>query len=251
LLFLVRRLHAIALPPGASLSYLGGESLIVNEEGCQMNDAEGTVMNAPIEPGRKAPHPDEPHVRAVGSPLPMGGSPLQAPVPADAPFLSAAPPPGRALVNTASITDQQSGVQRAMGMLRTAMPMVQKLLPLLDGNVVSAIANLLNPHPQAHAPSPPVDLVPLEDSIGDLQLQHRELRDQVIEQNSTLKRVEDQLEMVREATDRNTLEQQELIEDLKAVGSKVTMFALFALGLLAVSVLVNVILYLHLKRVLP
>ena len=72
-----------------------------------------------------------------------------------------------------------------------------------------------------------------------------------MEQNSTLKRVEDQLEMVREATDRNTLEQQELIEDLRAVGNKVTTFALFALGLLAASVLLNVILYLHLKRVLP
>jgi len=40
------------------------------------------------------------------------------------------------------------------------------------------------------------------------------------EQNSSLKRVEDQLEMVREATDRNTLEQQELLEDLKAVGQQ-------------------------------
>jgi hypothetical protein len=57
--------------------------------------------------------------------------------------------------------------------------------------------------------------------------------------------------MVREATDRNTLEQQELLEDLKAVGNKVNAFALLALGLLAASILLNVILYLHIKRVLP
>jgi hypothetical protein len=44
---------------------------------------------------------------------------------------------------------------------------------------------------------------------------------------------------------------QELLEDLKTVGNKVNMFALFALGLLALSVLLNVILYLHIKRVLP
>jgi hypothetical protein len=57
--------------------------------------------------------------------------------------------------------------------------------------------------------------------------------------------------MVREATDRNTLEQQELLEDLKTIGNKVNVFALVALALLALSVLLNVILYLHIKRVLP
>ena len=57
--------------------------------------------------------------------------------------------------------------------------------------------------------------------------------------------------MVREATDRNTLEQQELVEDLKTVGSKVNVFALVALALLAVSIVLNVILYLHIQRVLP
>ena len=57
--------------------------------------------------------------------------------------------------------------------------------------------------------------------------------------------------MVREATDRNTLEQQELLEDLKGVGNKVNVYALVALALLVVSVLLNVILYLHIQRVLP
>jgi hypothetical protein len=57
--------------------------------------------------------------------------------------------------------------------------------------------------------------------------------------------------MVREATDRNTLEQQELLEDLKTVGSKINVFALVALVLLAASILLNVILFLHIQRVLP
>ena len=57
--------------------------------------------------------------------------------------------------------------------------------------------------------------------------------------------------MVREATDRNTLEQQELMEDLKAMGKKVNVIALVALGLLAVSVVLNLVLYLHIQRVLP
>jgi hypothetical protein len=57
--------------------------------------------------------------------------------------------------------------------------------------------------------------------------------------------------MVREATDRNTLEQQELIEDLKGVGNKVNLLALTALCLLAISIVLNVVLYLHIQRVLP
>ena len=84
-----------------------------------------------------------------------------------------------------------------------------------------------------------------------LQTQHRELRDQVMEQNTSLKRVEDQLEMVREATDRNTLEQQELLEDLKTFGNKVKLVVIIALGLVAIGFILNLILYLHIQRVLP
>jgi len=73
----------------------------------------------------------------------------------------------------------------------------------------------------------------------------------LLEQNTSLKKVEDQLEMVREATDRNTLEQQELIEDLKAVTGKVNLFALLLLSLLVISVLLNLFLFLHIQRVLP
>jgi hypothetical protein len=142
-------------------------------------------------------------------------------------------------------------VDRAMGLLRLALPFVQRILPLLDGNIGTAVSNILTPHPQAPAPHSPVNLEPLENGLADLQVQHRDLRNQVVEQNSSLKRVEDQLDMVREATDRNTLEQQELLEDLKAMGSKINAFALFALGLLAVSILLNVILLLHIQRVLP
>ena len=106
------------------------------------------------------------------------------------------------------------------------------------------------PPPPAPAPAK-VDLAPIQEGLLQLQTQHRELRDQFVEQNSSLKRVEDHLEMVREATDRNTLEQQELLEDLKAVGGKVNLVALIAIGLLAFSVLVNLLLYMHIQRVLP
>jgi len=144
-------------------------------------------------------------------------------------------------------------VQRVVSALRAALPFVQKILPLLDGNFGTAVSNILSPHHHAPPPPPPpsVNLAPIEDGLAELQTQQSELRNQVVEQNASLKRVEDQLEMVREATDRNTLEQQELIEDLKGVGNKVKLFSLIALGLLAVSVVINVVLYLHIIKVLP
>jgi hypothetical protein len=136
--------------------------------------------------------------------------------------------------------------------VRAWLPFVQRILPLLDGNIGTAVSNILTPYPQhAPPPSPPANLEHIEDSLAELQTHHLDLRNQVAEQNTSIKKVEDQLELVREATDRNTLEQQELLEDLKGVGNKVNVYALVALALLLVSVLLNVILYLHIQRVLP
>jgi len=228
-----------------------------------MSDAQSSSFNAPNDEGRRGANSDDPRPRAVGSPLPTGSGSAAAlrvglgeGLGAEPPRVLAAPPPGRALANQATEPpiEVPSGVQRAVSALRAALPFVQRILPLLDGNIGTAVSNILAPrhHPPSPQPLPPaVNLAPIENSLAELKAEQHELREQVVEQNSSLKRVEDQLEMVREATDRNTLEQQELMQDLKGVGNKVNVFALVALGLLAVSVIVNVVLYLHILKVLP
>jgi hypothetical protein len=135
--------------------------------------------------------------------------------------------------------------------LRAALPFVQRILPLLDGNIGTAVSNVLAPYPQMPPPPPPVDLEPLEDSLSELQMQHRALRNQFLEQNALLKRVEDQLETVREATERNSREQEELLDGLAAVRKKVNRFAILGSALLGVSVLLNVLLCLHILHILP
>jgi hypothetical protein len=212
---------------------------------------EGIEEQQQIAESAEAPQP-----RAVGSPLPMGNGGRVHPPPSEDEATQAppAPPLGRSLTSSTAPVQQASTLQRAVNVLRVALPFVQRLLPLLDGNIGTAVSNILNPPPPPTPPPPPapeVDLAPLEAGLAELKTQHRDLHDQVAEQNSSLKRVEDQLEMVREATDRNTLEQQELLEDLKAVGGKVNLVAIIALGLLAISILLNVALYLHIQRVLP
>jgi hypothetical protein len=136
-------------------------------------------------------------------------------------------------------------------MIRVALPYVQRMLPLLDGNIGTAVSNVLNPQQPQAPPPPPVNLVPLQEGLADLRVQQRALRDQVVEQSASLKRVEDHLQDVREATDRNTLEQQELLEDLKSVGTKVNVFAYIALALLGVSVILNVLLFLQFRHIIP
>ncbi len=198
---------------------------------------------------------EAPQPRAVGSPLPMGAGPRepQSRNEVDPTPPPSAPPLGRSLTGPpAARPPQASPLQRAVNVLRVALPLVQRILPLLDGNIGTAVSNILTPHPPPPPPPPPpLNLAPIEESLAELHTQHRDLRDQFAEQNSSLKRVEDQLEMVREATDRNTLEQQELIEDLKSVGGKVNLVSIIALGLLTISILLNVVLYLHIMRVLP
>jgi hypothetical protein len=201
-----------------------------------------------------APQAAEPRPRVVGSPLSTGVS-RRAQYPSGEGGVKrlTPPPPGRALGSEPAAAEESSSVQRTVSLLRAALPFVQRLLPLLDGNIASTVSNLLVPRhrPQAPPPSAKLDLVPIEDGLAELQTQHQNLRDQVMEQNNSLKRVEDQLEMVREATDRNTLEQQELLEDLKAFGNKVKIVVVIALALVAVGFLMTLALFLHMQRVLP
>ena len=219
----------------------------------------------PMAAGRE-PLPREGSGRLTGSRLPgtpLPGSPLSghsggsANGTQDSAPHKQAPPPGRALstttLNAAPIAggDDPTAMQRAMTILKQAAPFVARLLPLLEGNITATVGNLLTPRPHAPAAPVSVDLTPVHSQISELQVQHTELRTVVQEQTTGLKRVEDQLEMVREATDRNTLEQQELIEDLKSMGNRMNLIAVLLSILLVVSVLVNAALYLHIKKVFP
>jgi hypothetical protein len=212
----------------------------------------------PLSPRSAVAHA---HARALSSPLPLGGlrRPIAAPAPAPAPapeppqarVAAPAPPgPGRALPSPHH-GEENSNVQRTVNAFRAILPLVQRLLPLIDGNIGTAISNLVTNRTQAIQPAPRIDLAPIEAKLAELQTQRQTLRDQVSEQTASIKRVEDQLEMVRQATDRNTLEQQELLEDLKTFSNKVKLVSFIGIGILVVGFALNLVLYLHIQRVLP
>jgi len=218
------------------------------------------AQNAKDEQIPAAPLATAPRRRAVGAPLSVGAS--QHASYSSGPYAEgrvapsadarvnrlAAPPPGRAT----AAAGEASSLQRAAAMLRSALPFVQRLLPLLDGNIATTVSGLLAPRTHQQTPaSAKLDMARIEDGLADLQTRHERLRDQVTEQNNSLKRVEDQLEMVREATDRNTLEQQELLEDLKAFGKTIKIMVIIALVLAVAGFLMMLALFMHIRRVLP
>jgi|HubBroStandDraft_5_1064220.scaffolds.fasta_scaffold389616_1 hypothetical protein len=131
-----------------------------------------------------------------------------------------------------------------MGAIRTVLPLVQKVLPLLDGNVALAVANLLVPRQQG----PVLDLKPIEGALTRIRAEHLELGGKIDEQGTTLKRIGDQLDLVKESTERHSQEQKEVTDDLHLLQKKVTVFAWTGLILLAVSIGVNVVLFLRVEH---
>ncbi len=219
-----------------------------------MRDQESSDLSEERADAADLPEVPSSRPRAVGSPLSMGASRRVARPTTEEEIKQFQAPETEPLPESRLDSEAESpNVQRAASFLRTVIPFVQRLLPLLDGNIGSAVSNLLAPHPHAQ-PSPApvkVDLVPLEDGLAELRSQQHGLRLQVTEQNTSLKRVEDQLELVREATDRNTLEQQELLEDMKAFETRMKFVAFLVLALVAGGFLLTLAIFLHLRKVLP
>lgn len=207
-------------------------------------------------------------VRAMREPLSTDGSrpathsathpaagenvaPRTAPSPARAPDRA---PPDREPLDRAPLNAAASpGVQRAAHILRAALPFVRQLLPLLDGNVATTVSNVLAS--RSRSPATPssgkLDLAPIEEGLAELRSRQHGLRLQVTEQNTSLKRVEDELEALREAVEQSTLAQLKLREESKALGKRVLIAAAVALVLAATGFSIALALFLQMKKVLP
>ena len=134
-----------------------------------------------------------------------------------------------------SQTAKTGGFGRALGAVRAALPVVQKLLPLLDGNIAFAAANFLAPQGQH------VDLVPLESALNKLQTEQRTMRGQILDQKTLLQQVENELATVKAATERNTADQRELAEHLLVTGRKLSRLTWILYALLALSIGFNIL----------
>jgi hypothetical protein len=197
--------------------------------------------------------PQQPTVvrpRGAGAPLSPGASRHgQQPSPEEPRQRFDPPQPARQRDEEPANAQEFPSLQRAAGFVRSALPILQRLLPLLDGNFATVVGNLIASRANAQAArSSKADLTPIEDGLAELRTQQHSLRLEVTEQNLSLKAIEDQLAMVRDVTSRNMLEQQESLEDLKALAKRVMVIALL---LSAASLAATVALFLRMKKMLP
>lgn len=117
------------------------------------------------------------------------------------------------------------------------------------------------PVPSRQPASPPVaappparpaaDLKRIKDGLAVLKVQRRELRELGLERGASIKRVEDRLARVSHSSERNTLEQQGLLKDIRRIGRTIGVLAMTGLCLMTVSVAVTLALLLRIMKVLP
>lgn len=188
--------------------------------------------------------------RAVGTSLSAGMSQRVPPSSAEERARPVEAPQSAHASEEPAETAEFPGIQRAANFVRAAVPILQRLLPLIDGNVATAIGNLLasRSHPQSARSGKGIDLAPLEESLAELRSQQHSLRMEATEQNISLKRLEDQLETLRAITSRNLLEQQESFEDMKALGSRMKWIAVIAVLMAAASLAMTLVLFLRFKK---
>lgn len=164
------------------------------------------------------------------------------PTPPPAPLASAPPSsrPGSPATSTAlarPTPPKPSTFERAIGVARTVLPIVGKMLPLLEGNVVGAASNLF-----ANRPMHQVDLKPLEESIARLQSDHRALAFHSNEQKRAIQRLEDDFAELQEAVRKNAADQAELIEHVAKLAKRTSSFMRLVTILLIVSILFTALL---------
>jgi len=134
--------------------------------------------------------------------------------------------------------------QRAVGVAKTVLPIVAKMLPLLEGNVVSAASNLLTPRPVE------VDLKPLEEAISRLQSDQRALTFHTTEQKRALRRVEDEFANLQESVHKNAEQTAELAEHLARLAKRTQTFHRLITILIVLSILFTALLCVRLAYII-
>ncbi len=140
-----------------------------------------------------------------------------------------------------AIEEQKAGslpsIWRSILQMKVLLPYLGKILPMLDNSVSTALAPV----------APRQDLAEVTRSFADvnkgfldLQAGQREIRSHVQEQAGQLRRIDDQLLRLRESTERNTMEHQELVEDLRSASKLVrNLSAVMMILMVAVVIMVG------------
>lgn len=176
-------------------------------------------------PKPAVPQQPEPQARQAAPPT-IIPTPKQTPVPKSASTALAHPVPPK-----------PGKLERAVGIAKTMLPLVGNLLPLLEGNLAGAAANLL-----ANRSSHEVDLKPMQEAIATLQADQRALTFHAGEQKRAIRRIEDEFAALQEAVQKHAADQAELAEQLVNLAKRTSKFMRLVTILLIVSALFTALL---------
>jgi uncharacterized coiled-coil protein SlyX len=139
-------------------------------------------------------------------------------------------------------------MEKTVGVLRTILPLAQRFLPLIDGQIGTVVSNLIGP--QASPRQIAQTVLPLQEGLAQLERQHIELRAQMAGQTAALKEISERIGTVRKLMEETAEEQQNLTDSLKRLRRKVNAAAVAGLVLLAAVVTLNVALFVHIRGIL-
>jgi hypothetical protein len=139
-----------------------------------------------------------------------------------------------------------SAFEKTMGVLRTILPIAQKVLPLIDGQIGTVVSNFLGP--QASPRQVAQTLLQLQEGLAQLEKQHMELRAAVAGQIGAFKQIDERLEAVRKLTEETAERQRKLAESLEKTRRKVNVAEIAGLVLLTAVVALNVVLFVQMRR---
>jgi hypothetical protein len=214
-------------------NYDSPEAQILKEESPRMEEMR---RNQGSRRAEILAHKDAPlRIQEVPLPIPPGRPTASVPPVSSARPASSPRPAPTALARP--MPSKPSKFERAISVARTALPIIGKMLPLLEGNFVSAASNLL-----ANRPTPEVDLKPLEESISRLQADQRALAFHSTEHKRALQRLEDDFVTLQETVQKNAADQAELIEHVAKLAKRTSSFMRFVTILLVVFILFTALL---------
>jgi hypothetical protein len=208
-------------------NYDSPEALILPDSAAAQKPASQPISAPNPEPQAKTaiPPTPEPEAKTAAPPTIIPNS-KQIPLPKSATNALARPVPPK-----------PGKLERAVGIARTMLPLVGNLLPLLEGNVAGAAANLI-----ANRRGPEVDLKPMQEALAKLQADQRALTFHTSEQKRAIRRIEDEFASLQEAVQKHATDQAELAEQLVKLAKRTSSFMRLVTILLTVSILFSALL---------
>jgi uncharacterized phage infection (PIP) family protein YhgE len=139
----------------------------------------------------------------------------------------------------------RTGVLQKISKLKPLLPILAGGLRMVDHGAVQALAQLIH-FADGGSAAQSAAQEELHQGLAEMRTNHRELRLQVQDQTIEMKRIEDQLVLLRQTAERNATEHGELVEDVKSLGNLVrTIGAGLAILLIVLIVLTSMLLTHH------